>query len=86
LGSLGGGSVAVGTALVAEKVGSGLLVGFGSEGVRGMDEKNKRAGSDEGWKQARKTKFKCGHRDYFLIDFWGVAPAWMNLQGGRTRR
>jgi hypothetical protein len=74
LGALRCGSVAVSAALVAEKGGSGLLIRFRSERIGSVGEKSERAGSGERWKQTRKAQFKCSHRDYFLIDFWGAAP------------
>jgi hypothetical protein len=74
-GSLGGASVAVGTALVAKEVGSGLLVWFGSERIRSVGEKGEGAGSGKCRQQPRKAQFKYSHRDYFLIDFRDTAPA-----------
>ena len=71
LGSLAGGSVAVGAALITKKVGSGLLVGFGS---KRMDGKSDQASRDQNWKQIRKRCFECSHMDYFRINSSGTSP------------
>jgi len=71
LGSLAGGSVAVGAAFIAEEVGSGLLVGFGSKRT---DGKSDQASCDQNWKQIRKKCFECSHMDYFRINSSGTSP------------